>query len=325
MARVSIEERAAAAGKKLARAMGWKRSDTMGKLYFLWHDSQELEQKTCTVDDLILWMELESSEEKRIVPAMVDAGLLRIDGDTLQIAGNEKHIENLRQRREAAAIGGKRSGEVRALKAVVQPNASQKIEANASTERSNQTQASDEPCSLQFSAVQCFTEKQESNSFAGAHVHEVTPNDRDSSEIEVTPGFPGNPPEPVDPDKALTANHVAACELAWIATLETLEVGRSTVMPHEKMAIGEAITRLGFKTAIHALTGYRFEPPTPTYDPKKHVKISRVFAHELWEKWVNLACQAKESNRKAKEKADRIAARQEASKAQVPHEEEAPQ
>lgn len=162
MARVSIEERAAVAAKKVARLMGWTKTETIGSLYCLWHDSQELEQTTCTTDDIALWMEVDETEIDNLVPALVNAKFIEFQDDgTYLICGNEKHIENLRQRREAAREGGLRSGEVRALKASAKPKnealASNKIEANASTE----TQASDEASSLQFSAVLCNSKKGE--------------------------------------------------------------------------------------------------------------------------------------------------------------------
>lgn len=153
MARVSIEERGAAGAKKLARMMGWNIYEALGRLYTLWHDSQELEQSECSLGDISTWLDLTGDQEGDIIEALADSGFIRILGeDFFEIVGNSKHIENLRQRRESAKTGGIKSGQVRAIKA----NASPQIEANGSTE----TQASDEPCSLQFSAVLCNTEIQ---------------------------------------------------------------------------------------------------------------------------------------------------------------------
>lgn len=294
MARVNIEERAAAAAKKVAREMNWTRAEAVGRLYFFWHDSQELEQTTCTKDDIAMWMDLSEVDNAALSSCMVRAGFLReIDGATFEIVGNAKHIENLRQRREAAAIGGIRSGEVRAMKAATKASAPTEIEANASTVRSNQTQASDEPSSLQFSAVQFSAKEKESVSIAHAREGEGPGGNPRGTGHQ--PGQ-GEPPCP-DPDKQGTSQQIRECEEIWIETLRVLEVGRTAILRHEKMAILEAIKRLGFKSAMHALCGYRFEPSTPTYDPKKHVRIQRVFAHDLFEKWINLACQHKEKQR----------------------------
>lgn len=174
MARVSIEVRAAAAAKKLARAMGWTRTDAIGRLYYFWHDSQELEQTHCTFSDIVLWMDIDRDAENDIVPAMIEAGFISEDGDRFLICGNDKHIENLKQHREAAKRGGQRSGEVRALNAV--KRLPQQNEASASTDRfekieaygSTESQVPVEPSSLQFSAVQFSTIQKEEEGAEGS-------------------------------------------------------------------------------------------------------------------------------------------------------------
>ncbi len=110
MARVSIEERGAAGAKKLARSMGWSKAEAIGKLYFFWHDSQELEQSYCSLEDLSIWMELSKDDEPKIVQALINAGFLEEAGHQFHICGNEKHIESLTSKRKNAKENGKQGG-----------------------------------------------------------------------------------------------------------------------------------------------------------------------------------------------------------------------
>lgn len=162
MARVNIEERAAVGAKKLAWIMGWSRSDAIGKLYFLWHDSQELEQSLCSADDISIWMGLEGNEEQNIIPALIESGFLEDVGNSLyRICGNETHIDNLKQRREAAVLGGKKSAELRAGRSKPEPSASTDRLTEAQASGSTETQPSDEPSALLCSAIQYKEEEKE--------------------------------------------------------------------------------------------------------------------------------------------------------------------
>lgn len=151
MARVNIEERAAVGAKKLARIMGWSKVTAIGKLYYLWHDSQEMEQTHCTLEDIGLWMDLEIQEHDDIIDALIQTKFIeQVGDDNFLIIGNAKHIENLRQRREAGSLGGKRSAELRSAN----PSKELEEQAHAQANASSSAQALCEPSTVQCSAVQ---------------------------------------------------------------------------------------------------------------------------------------------------------------------------
>lgn len=111
MARTTIDESANVRGKKLAHLLGWTHAETMGRLYFFWHDSQECELLRCSAIDLAIWMAIDMAEGPAIVSAMVQVGFLEWSFDDIYlIIGNEKHINGIQQRRQANKINGKSGG-----------------------------------------------------------------------------------------------------------------------------------------------------------------------------------------------------------------------
>jgi hypothetical protein len=264
MARVSIEERAAAAAKKLAKAMGWTRAKAIGSLYLFWHDSQELEQTHCTIEDISLWMDLDADEESTIGAAMTAAGFIAPceDGYYL-ICGNEKHIENLRQHRESAKLGGIRSAQSRAakLKLVSEATASTETKRPLQATASTESQVPVEVSSLQFSAVQ-FSAREEENIYKPAAPTKI-------------------PPEETD-----------ACRKAWLDTLKHFKIDRP-LSADEERTIYQLIKQHGYKFAAYGLAGMRFEEKTRDYDPGKNVSIHRALDTAKFNKFVNLAAQKK--------------------------------
>lgn len=149
MARVTIDVSAAAGARKLSFLMGWDEEKTMGKLYRFWHDSQELEQAICSTEELYRLMNVDMNDcAVDLSTAMIDCGFIEMYSDRqFLIRGNQKHIDNLKQRKQAASIGGKNSVKSKTLtrSSVRLKN----FQANALSE----TQASDVASTVQYSTV----------------------------------------------------------------------------------------------------------------------------------------------------------------------------
>jgi hypothetical protein len=155
MARVNIEESAFVMAQRLGHVMGWDEDQTLGKLARFWRDSQAEEMHTCSSEDLAIWFRIH--DEKRI--SMLIVGLLKaktiepLETGSYLIRGNQGHIDRLKQRREAASSGGKKSSAIR--KTPNEPNAQADAQANATpdaqvlgqvrTEQSSSEQSKDTP------------------------------------------------------------------------------------------------------------------------------------------------------------------------------------
>lgn len=106
---------------------------------------------------------------------------------------------------------------------------------------------------------------------------------------------------------ALTKNkrpsilEIQQCGSAWLETLAHFGVKRKDLMPHENMQISEAIMRLGFVPVLYALTGQRFEKPKDNFNPAEYLQVQRVFKHNNFDRFVNLASIEKEKQEKRKE------------------------
>lgn len=98
--------------------------------------------------------------------------------------------------------------------------------------------------------------------------------------------------------RAITIEEIEQCENAWKGTLEHFGIHRP-IMPFERMKIATLIKSYDYKSAIYALTGMRFETKTPSFDPSKHVALSRVQQPHLFEKFLNLAAQKKHQEKKS--------------------------
>lgn len=127
---------------------------------------------------------------------------------------------------------------------------------------------------------------------------------QESKPIEKPDGFENENPLALAPSPALaptkikthahaTKTEIDQCGKVWLETLSHFGVGRKELMPHESSQISEAIMRLGFVPVLYALTGARFEKPKDNFDPGDYLRVSRVFAHNNFERFVNLASKEK--------------------------------
>lgn len=89
-----------------------------------------------------------------------------------------------------------------------------------------------------------------------------------------------------------TTKEQEMCEKAWEGTLEHFGIKRP-IFSFEKMKIARLIKIYDYKSVVYALTGMRFEQKTQTFDPAKHVGLSRADDPRLFEKFLNLAAQQK--------------------------------
>lgn len=180
MARVTIEERANVAAKQLAHEMGWSHPQAVGYLYVLWHDSQELEKVDCTVEDLQIWLKLSKKKSEKFVISLKNSGFLRskslppLGGDggisenfgeileKFEIVGNQKHIDNLKLKRESAIQNGKLGG--RPTKQTIKISEDLETDVGYFAKPTSETQRNqrDNPqySSVQFSTVQIKKEEE---------------------------------------------------------------------------------------------------------------------------------------------------------------------
>lgn len=132
MARVNIEDGAFGAAKVIAGRVGIHWQTMIGMLACLWRDSQAAEIVVARAEDLFVWMEGPESEvidADALIHALQDTGIIRpADGGLWEIIGNQRHIDNLHQRKESARLGGLKSGVIRS-KRPVEPYASTEHEA----------------------------------------------------------------------------------------------------------------------------------------------------------------------------------------------------
>lgn len=255
----------------------------------LWHDSQELEQLTCTGDDVQDWLDLDDDEA--IVDALVEAGFLgpaipqQHGSPRYEIRGNEKHIENLRSKREAARENGKHGGRPKdpqiKLPLPRGDNNQKRTDVGYSDKPTSETQPNqpDNHSSLQFSAVQ-FSAREREN----AHAPE-----------ELRSGL-------------------EQCKKAWVATLQRLGVPRTSVLASEEIEIVRACQRLGDpKIVALALFGAGYEPADERFDPRKQVSIARVLTkdkqgRERIDRFVNFGVKAQEQERQRRASRDQVEA-----------------
>lgn len=110
MARVNVDESGIAAARQIAFEIGSKFELILGTLVVLWHDSQAMEVTHATHKQLGAWFGYDSATAlDPVIHACEHAGVLRaVDAHKWEIVGNAKHIEALRQRREASKVAAER-------------------------------------------------------------------------------------------------------------------------------------------------------------------------------------------------------------------------
>jgi len=111
MARINVEESALIMARRLGLSMEWDEDLALGKLTRFWHDSQAEEVTECRHADLSIWFRFPFDQVDRLARALVASMALEETSEgAYRIRGNEKHIQSLRQRREAARENGKNGG-----------------------------------------------------------------------------------------------------------------------------------------------------------------------------------------------------------------------
>jgi hypothetical protein len=191
VARVNVEESAFVMARRLAFSMRWDEDAALGKLARFWHDSQAEEVAECDKTDIAIYFRCSIDETESLIEALLDAKTIKEQPNgRYLIRGNDKHIANLKERRESARIGGLKSGRMRqknlnqkgseAYEALVEASASTKtkqvlqasastktkqvLQASASTGASNKCEVVLEPRTEQNRAEQSRTEQNNNKS-----------------------------------------------------------------------------------------------------------------------------------------------------------------
>lgn len=114
----------------------------------------------------------------------------------------------------------------------------------------------------------------------------IRPNDNGDCTLERSPF--SNPQDTVNPKVASDQNK---CESVWMDTLEYFKAPRPSkqLSYNERKCIAESIKQNGTNLTIAALYGRRFEARTESFDPGKHLAISRTFDPERMDVFINLS------------------------------------
>src|SRR6185312_7496190 len=99
MSRVNVETRALAESRlfNLMKILKWKRSQCIGTLVILWHDSQERLKVQATKEEIQTWVDADDDQEgQKIFAALLKCEYLTHvpDKELYHIRGNGKHVES---------------------------------------------------------------------------------------------------------------------------------------------------------------------------------------------------------------------------------------
>lgn len=100
--------------------------------------------------------------------------------------------------------------------------------------------------------------------------------------------------EPVSKDDIETSKHY------WFKTLAHFGQPRDFLLTGEDRKIWEACKRYPLTEVCHAISGMRFEPPTPSFDPKRNVNLARAFDPKLMTKFIGLSLSEQAKRLKAR-------------------------
>lgn len=110
--RVNVETRAIRDSRRLSRRLKMSQAEALGRLVFLWESSQDAEVFECTSEDVICWffpdLDTRQTNTHIVIKALEECGFVKTtEKNTVQICGNDKHIEYLTSQRKRASKGGK--------------------------------------------------------------------------------------------------------------------------------------------------------------------------------------------------------------------------
>lgn len=103
-----------------ARAMGLPEEHALGVLVMVWRETQHREMVVTSREKLCTAISLRVSDPDAVIAAMLKAQLLCVEGDSLCIVGNDKHVERLSSFRARGHLGGKKSASKRQATAELQ-------------------------------------------------------------------------------------------------------------------------------------------------------------------------------------------------------------
>lgn len=163
MPRLNIEDSFFISGiiESAAVQLDLSKFEILGRIVLLWHRSQAVGITRCDLKKLGFFLELKNDERLfTFVRVLFDLNVLRSnENDIFEIVGNEKHIKNLQQYKEA----GKKSGEAR-RKRKKSSQKELKNESNLSNERTfNERSTNAEPITNTITITSTNTETNTQN------------------------------------------------------------------------------------------------------------------------------------------------------------------
>lgn len=248
MARANVEMRARGEQRfsKLVDEMGCSRAEALGMLTIFWQDSQERGIWRGSKDAILKFIDAPKADREKWFEAFLEheyVSPMQDDSSDFVIHGNRKHIEAIEERSELAKKGGQASAEARKIK----PNDSKENEPPVKTVEPPVNDA--EPNALHFNALQSKTEKQEFE------------NQLEQSKAE---------------QSSPLREQVSQLAAIWEDTLASKNYRRKITL-EEQTLLAREISKRGFDAVRRALIGAREEPSTERFDPKKYLRLSRVF------------------------------------------------
>lgn len=98
------------------------------------------------------------------------------------------------------------------------------------------------------------------------------------------------PNQKVSAPPAASLDGLESCIGEWGTTLQ--HFGRSRDPRLDAIELGRLVTRYGAERVRYAIVGARFEQPTQTFDPRKHLSLERIGRPANFEKLVGLGDEA---------------------------------
>jgi hypothetical protein len=264
VARVGFERSARVQAQRLARLLGWSEVEAVGRLVFLWQDTQEIGLVVASAREIADWMMLDSVVPiDRVMMAMVECDLLAPFRDgKYRIRGNKKHIEKLEGYRERASLGGKVSARNRKKKC--EPSNTESTQAVETIEIERQAIASNEtkqgltPYSTLFSSTLFSSSKNNTG----------------------------------EPASDLDRNAFELLKAEWLECLKHHGAERGLIRG-EDLKLGRALQAKGFEAVSLAILGAKHEPASDEFKPSRHLSLSRIFDPLKFDRFATLGAQAR--------------------------------
>lgn len=246
--------------EQLAAMMGWHTNRAIGALVRLWFVSQNLGRESGSIQDICDWA-YEWDESNKFIHALLASGFLKKihspDDPNAEylIIGNQTQIKSVERYFQKKSQAGIKGNELRWKTGPEKRKSSHPIANNN------------------------YNNKQDNNCYLDKYIY----NKNICIDADKTPQ--------INKNIKISLNQAIQ---TWLGTLKHFGIDRG-IAPNEDIFLLRKIEKCGLEEVELALLGARYEPKTPTFDPKSFVSLKRIFGNEkdMFQKNVNRGHQAK--------------------------------